>query len=103
LKRGIAAVVLTLGAEGAIFASAEGCWHAASSPLESASAVASGDSFLAGLVAARTSGHDAAESLRHGVAAGAANALAGGGARFSRAEFDMVLSTRISCSAVRSA
>src|SRR5262249_3187647 len=37
LERGLATAVLTLGAEGAILAAAEGCWHAAAPPLESAS------------------------------------------------------------------
>jgi fructose-1-phosphate kinase PfkB-like protein len=91
LDRGMAAVVLTLGAEGAVFAAAEGCWHAAAPRIESASAVASGDSFLAGLVAAWTSGHGVPDALRWGVAAGAANALANGGARFSREQFDAIL------------
>jgi fructose-1-phosphate kinase PfkB-like protein len=93
------AVVLTLGAEGAVLAAAEGCWHAAFAPLETASAVGSGDSFLAGLVAALTAGRDLPEALRWGVAAGAANALAEGGARFSREQFDSVL-TGIRCGAV---
>ena len=91
LARGMSAVVLTLGDEGAVFAQAEGCWHAASPPLETASAVASGDSFLAGLVAALAAGRDLPDALRWGVAAGAANALAEGGARFTRAQFDAIL------------
>ena len=74
-----------------MLAAAEGCWHAAAPPVETASAVASGDSFLAGLVAALTSGRDLPEALRWGVAAGTANALADGGARFSREQFDSVL------------
>ncbi len=40
----MATVVLTLGDEGAVLAAAEGCWHAAAPPVETASAVASGDS-----------------------------------------------------------
>jgi len=91
LARGMSAVVLTLGDEGAVFAEAEGCWRAASPPLETASAVASGDSFLAGLVAALAAGREVPEALRWGVAAGAANALAEGGARFTRAQFDSIL------------
>jgi len=98
LNRGLTAVVLTLGAEGAVLATAEGCWHAQPPPVESVSAVASGDSFLAGLVAALTAGHDLPEALRWGAAAGAANALAEGGARFSRAQFDAVLN-RVRCAA----
>lgn len=92
LARGAPAVVLTLGADGALAATNAGCWHAASPPVESTSAVASGDSFLAGLVAALVSGRELPEALRWGVAAGAANAIANGGARFTRADFDSVLS-----------
>jgi 1-phosphofructokinase family hexose kinase len=98
LARGPAAVVLTLGADGALAATSGGCWHAASPPVESTSAVASGDSFLAGLVAALVSGRELPEALRWGVAAGAANALANGGARFTREAFESILS-RVSDSA----
>ena len=91
LSRGPTTVVLTLGAEGAVLASAEGCWHSSAPPVESVSAVASGDSFLAGLVAAFTFGLDPAEALSRGVAAGTANALANGGSRFTRDQFASVL------------
>ena len=89
--RGMTTVVLTMGGEGALLAEEEGCWHVAAPPIETVSAVASGDSFLAGLVAACTSGRDLREALCWGVAAGTANALAAGGARFSRPQFDAVL------------
>lgn len=91
LENGPLSVVMTLGAEGAVLADGRGCWHAAAPPVETDSAVASGDSFLAGLVAAETLGHDPQEAVRWGVAAGTANALARGGARFSREQFDGVL------------
>ena len=91
LARGMATVVLTMGGEGAVLAAAEGSWHAAAPAVETASAVASGDSFLAGVVAASTAGRSLPETLRWGVAAGTANALATGGARFSRQQFDDIL------------
>ena len=91
LGLGMDTVVLTLGAEGALLAGAEGCWHAAAPAIETSSAVGSGDSFLAGLVAALTSGRDQSEALCWGVAAGSANAQANGGARFSREQFDAAL------------
>jgi 1-phosphofructokinase family hexose kinase len=91
LERGPLTVVMTLGAEGAVLADAAGCWHAAAPSVETDSAVASGDSFLAGLVAASTFGRELREALRWGVAAGTANALARGGARFSREQFDSAL------------
>ena len=91
LERGPAAVVMTLGADGAVLAAPEGCWRAEAPPVESASAVASGDAFLAGLVHAWTNALGPKEALRRAVAAGTANALAGGGARFTREQFDSVL------------
>ena len=91
LERGLHTVVMTLGADGAVLVDAEGSSHAAAPPVETDSAVASGDSFLAGLVAALAAGRDRSEALRWGVAAGTANALARGGARFSRAQFDSAL------------
>ena len=91
LAHGMATVVLTMGGHGAVLAATEGRWHAAAPPIETVSAVASGDSFLAGLLAAWTSGCAPPEALCWGVAAGTANALAAGGARFSRAQFDSVL------------
>jgi len=91
LDRGPAAVVMTLGADGAVLASPEGCWHASAPPVETVSPVGSGDALLAGLVAALTSGRDEPEALCWGVAAGTASAVAGGGARFSRDQFDALL------------
>jgi 1-phosphofructokinase family hexose kinase len=100
VEGGAVCAVMTLGAEGAIFADSAGCWHAPAPPVETDSAVASGDSFLAGLVAALHAGHDPAEALRWGVAAGTANALARGGARFTRAQFDSALA-RVRLSEIR--
>jgi len=91
LSRGMATVVLTMGGHGAVLAAPEGRWHVAAPPIETSSAVASGDSFLAGLLSAWTSGRALPEALCWGVAAGTANALAAGGARFTRAQFDSVL------------
>jgi len=91
VARGMATVVLTHGAEGAVLAAPDGCWQATASPIETSSAVASGDCLLAGLVAALSAGHGPPEALSWGVAAGAANAQAGGGARFSRTQFDSLL------------
>ena len=91
VNEGVKTVALTLGDGGAVLASEEGCWRAAAPVVETSSAVASGDSFLAGLVAATISGRRLPEALRWGVAAGAANAAAGGGARFSRDQFDAML------------
>lgn len=92
LDAGLATVVMTLGADGAVLADADGCWHVGAPAVRTASAVASGDAFLAGLVSAWTDGLPPPEALRRAVAAGTANALAGGGARFSREQFEAVCS-----------
>jgi 1-phosphofructokinase len=91
LERGPATVVMTLGADGAVLASPAGCWHASAPPVETVSAVGSGDALLAGLVAGLTTGLDEPAALRWGIAAGTANAIAGGGSRFSRDQFDALL------------
>jgi 1-phosphofructokinase family hexose kinase len=91
VARGMAAVVVTMGGEGALLADRDGCWRVEAPPIVTVSAVASGDSFLGGLVAAWTSGRDLREALCWGAAAGTANALAAGGARFTRSQFDSVL------------
>src|SRR4051794_28384285 len=70
LEGGPATVVMTLGGDGAVLASPAGCWHASAPGVEIVSAVASGDAFLAGLVAGLTSGLDEPAALAWGVAAG---------------------------------
>jgi 1-phosphofructokinase len=70
--RGVAIVVASLGADGAVLVDADGAWHATRPPIEPVSAVGAGDSTLAGILGAGASGPDA---LRAGVAHGAAAAL----------------------------
>lgn len=90
-ERGIETVVITLGARGAVFADAAGAVFVAAPKIEPVSDVGSGDSFLAGLVQALASGASGADALRHGIAAGAANALVAGAGHFSRDTFDALL------------
>ena len=74
---GIDVVALTLGSEGALLVSDRGCLSAVPPAVEFASAVASGDSFLAAFLWAWTHGAtpgDAASALRLATGAGAANA-----------------------------
>jgi 1-phosphofructokinase family hexose kinase len=74
---GIEMVVLTLGASGALLANAGGAWFATPPPIAFASAVASGDSFLAAFLWQWTAGDPPAEpasALRLATGAGAANA-----------------------------
>jgi 1-phosphofructokinase family hexose kinase len=85
------AVVVTLGAAGAVMATVSGgMWRAAPPPIKVVSAVGSGDSFLAGVVCALVSSFPPSLALRWGVAAGAANALSAGGGRFALADFEQL-------------
>jgi 1-phosphofructokinase len=72
---GPAAVLLTLGASGAVLATADGSWFAASPPIVPVSTVGAGDSSLAGYLLAAVAGHDGPGRLevavRHGSAAAA--------------------------------
>jgi 1-phosphofructokinase len=54
--KGVALVVVSLGAQGALFVSADGMLHAAPPALEAGSAVGAGDAMVAGLAAALRAG-----------------------------------------------
>jgi 1-phosphofructokinase len=66
--QGVAIVVVSLGADGAVLVNREGAWHATTPPIVVRSAVGAGDAMVAGLLAA---GGDGPEALRNGVAYGA--------------------------------
>ncbi len=66
------AVALTLGEDGALLVTAEHALRAAPLPIEVASAVGAGDSFLGGMIAALAAGEPWTEAFRTGVAAGSA-------------------------------
>ncbi len=77
VQGGIEMVLLTLGAEGAMLVNPAGAWFAIPPPIEFASAVASGDSFLAAFLWHWTAGDppaDPACALQLATGAGAANA-----------------------------
>lgn len=77
-------LLLTLGAEGAAYIGEE--THIVAAPsVEAVNPVASGDALLAAFLWARAEGWALDKALRLGIAAGAENAVQGGGARFSRA------------------
>lgn len=76
-------VVLSLGAEGSLLATAEGCQRFAAIPVEARSTVGAGDSMLAGGVLGLTGGMALSEAVRFGMAAGAA-ALLGSGTQLCR-------------------
>ena len=73
--RGIAMPVVSMGAQGAITADADGVWHAELSVERARNTVGSGDCLLAGMAVGLHRGMALAEALALGVACGAANAL----------------------------
>jgi len=71
-------IVVTLAARGAIVVTANEILSAAAIPTPAVSSIGAGDSFLAAMLWALDSGCDLAQSLRYGLAAGAASLLAPG-------------------------
>jgi 6-phosphofructokinase 2 len=71
-------VAVTMGAEGALLASADGSHFLPAVEVEARSAVGAGDSFLAAMTYGFASGLDATEAFRLGMAAGAAAVQAPG-------------------------
>jgi 6-phosphofructokinase 2 len=68
-------VAVTMGHEGALLAHAGGTLFLPALPIEAKSAVGAGDSFVAGMVFALSSGKSALDAFRFGVATGAAAVL----------------------------
>lgn len=73
-----AAVLLSMGSEGAVAATPEGRFYAAPVPITPKSTIGSGDSMLGGLLAAFEKGMDWQEALKWASAAGAATATTDG-------------------------
>lgn len=67
-------IAVTIGRSGAIVTDGVSAWHAVPPEINFASAVGSGDSFVAGFVDSLIRGESLAEALVSGTAAGAANA-----------------------------
>lgn len=76
--RGIAVVVISMGAEGVVCAEGDRVWRAIPPKVERRSTVGSGDSLVAGLAVALARGEAIEEGLRLGTAAGAATAMTPG-------------------------
>ena len=74
LAAGVGAVVVTRGADGLSYRSADEAWDVQSPAVTLVNATGSGDMMLAGFVTALGRGDDRATALRTGAAAGAANA-----------------------------
>ena len=75
---GVGAVVVSLGAGGALACATDGDWRAVAPPVRVRSAVGAGDSMVAGMVVALQRGDSLAAALRWGVAAGTAAVLTEG-------------------------
>ncbi len=73
-SHGVGTVLLTLGAAGAVLASAEGSWFCPPIPTTVRSTVGAGDSSLAGYLAAEVAGRSPAECLASAATHGAAAA-----------------------------
>ncbi|MDQ7027142.1 MAG: 1-phosphofructokinase family hexose kinase [Anaerolineae bacterium] len=86
-ERSSAPIVLTLGADGAIFANNDSLLHAVSPTVDVKNTVGSGDAFFAGLLVALEKGVSASDALRQATAAGTANALNVGMATFTMDEW----------------
>jgi 1-phosphofructokinase family hexose kinase len=100
-ESGIAIIALTLGDEGALVVCEQGCLHAAPPAIEFASAVASGDAFLAAFLWEWTYGVTPASAhyaLRLATGAGAANAAVIG-AGFCTRESILVLAEGVTITA----
>jgi 1-phosphofructokinase len=88
-ERGVAEVLLTLGADGALLSTADGgLWSAQPPPITVRSTVGAGDSSLAGYLLADLAGAPPAERLRNAVAYGAASASLPGSAVPTPAQVD---------------
>jgi 1-phosphofructokinase len=85
---GVAEVLLTLGADGALLSTAEGVWTAQPPAVTVRSTVGAGDSSLAGYLLAALAGAPAEERLRTAVAYGAASASLPGSAVPTPAQVD---------------
>ncbi|CCH90607.1 1-phosphofructokinase [Modestobacter italicus] len=89
-ERGVAEVLLTLGADGALLSTADGgLWSARPPRTTVRSTVGAGDSSLAGYLLADLAGHDPAERLRNAVAYGSASAALPGSAVPTPAQADL--------------
>lgn len=77
-KTGVKVVVISMGAEGAVAASADEVWHAVPPRVTAVSTIGSGDSMVAGIAHILSKGGSLGEALKWGTAAGAATAMTDG-------------------------
>ncbi|OXM16797.1 1-phosphofructokinase family hexose kinase [Paenibacillus herberti] len=85
--KGVKVLIVSLGKEGCIAATAEGeLWRAVPPAINAVNAVGSGDCFVAGWTVANARGFTVAQSLRLATAAGAANAMSSSTGMISMAD-----------------
>lgn len=93
--RGAAATIaLTLGQDGAIFATPERHVHFPAARVRVTSTVGAGDSFLAGLVLGLARGQPAEDALKLAIATSAASVIGRGTARVRRSDVEALLAGR---------
>ena len=90
-ERGVEMVCVSLGAEGALLATASGVWHGQAVPVPVRCTVGAGDSMVAGLVAGLATHQDAAQTLRLGLVMGAGTAAKPGTGLATREDLDALL------------
>ncbi len=86
--RGVELVVLSLGEEGALVASNEGCVHARPPEIKEVNPVGSGDALVAGFALGLAQGMDLMETIRLGIAMGTANAMSWDIGSFTREQVE---------------
>lgn len=94
---GMFAMVVSLGAEGAVLATGDDTKVCPALALETKSAIGAGDSFMAGMVHALAGGEDIAEAFRFGMAAGSAAILTPGAELALRQDIERMLAAYRNC------
>jgi 6-phosphofructokinase 2 len=84
-------IALTLGADGAIVATADRVLHTPARPVSARTGVGAGDSFLAGLVFGLAGGRGLESALKLAVACGAVAVQGSGTAQVSRAAVEALM------------
>jgi 1-phosphofructokinase family hexose kinase len=90
-EAGATCVIVTLGGDGAVIATAEQHVHLVPPAIRGSYPVGSGDAVLAGLAVAFARGESITEAARFGLAAGIANAQVPGAGRLDRAFAEQIL------------